>query len=115
VDGALPRDVIVVRDGQGMPAQRLAAMIVMIAAEAAARGLASPGDIDAATRLALGYPRGPFELGDSVGAPRIAAISAGLFALTGDPRWRRSAWLDARAKSGRPLSEPSPELEPAPN
>jgi 3-hydroxybutyryl-CoA dehydrogenase len=109
------KTAVIVRDGQGMPAQRLAAMIVLIAAEAAAHGLASPGDIDAATRLALAYPRGPLELGDWVGASRIAAISAGLFALTGDPRWRRSAWLDARAKMGLSLAETSPALEPAPN
>ncbi len=104
-----------VRDGKGMPAQRIAAMIVLIAAEAAARGLSSPADIDAATRLALAYPRGPLELGDVVGARRIASIAAGLHSLTADRRWRRSAWLDARAKTGQPLAQSLPARPFAPN
>jgi hypothetical protein len=115
VHRTVDRDVVVVRDGKGMPAQRLAAMIVLIAAEAAARGLAIPADIDAAPRLALAWPRGPLELGDMVGASRISAIAAGLHALTGEPRWRPSAWLDARATTGKLLAEPSKERAPAPN
>jgi 3-hydroxybutyryl-CoA dehydrogenase len=102
---AAGHEAVVVRDGPGMPAQRIAAMIVLIAAEAAARGLATPADIDAATRLALAWPRGPLELGDAVGARRIASIAAGLHSLTADRRWRRSAWLDARAKAGQPLAQ----------
>ena len=113
--GAAGHEVVVVRDGKGMPAQRIAAMIVLIAAEAAARGLSSPADIDAATRLALAYPRGPLELGDVVGARRIASIAAGLHSLTADRRWRRSAWLDARAKTGQPLAQSLPARPFAPN
>ena len=108
-------EAVMVRDGKGMPAQRIAAMIVLIAAEAAARGLASPADIDAATRLALAYPRGPLELGDAVGARRIATIAAGLHGLTADRRWRRSAWLDARAKAGQPLAQSLPAERLPPN
>lgn len=100
-------DAVVVRDDKGMPAQRLAAMIVLIAAEAAARGLSDPAGIDAAPRLALAWPRGPLELGDRVGALRISAIAAGLHALTGEPRWRPSAWLYARAKAGESLAGPA--------
>ncbi len=100
-------DAVVVRDGKGMPAQRLAAMIVLIAAEAAARGITVPADIDAAPRLALAWPCGPLELGDKVGASRISAIAAGLHALTGEPRWRPSAWLDARAEAGELLAGPA--------
>lgn len=112
---AASKTVIVVSDGKGMPAQRLAAMIVLIAAECAARGLSVPADIDAAPRLALNWPRGPLELGDMVGAARISAIAAGLHALTGEARWRPSAWLDARAKAGKSLAEPSNGSAPAPN
>ena len=112
---AAGHEAVVVRDGKGMPAQRIAAMIVLIAAEAAARGLSSPADIDAATRLALAYPRGPLELGDAVGARRIASIAAGLHSLTADRRWRRSAWLDARAKTGQPLAQSLPGRRFAPN
>lgn len=104
---ATGREAIAVRDGGGMPAQRIAAMIVLVAAEAARHGIAGPADIDAAARLALAYPRGPLELGDRVGPARIAVIAAGFHALTGDARWRPSPWLDARILEGLPLS-PSP-------
>jgi 3-hydroxybutyryl-CoA dehydrogenase len=97
------RDAIVVRDG-GMPAQRLATMIVLVACDAAGRGLAPPADIDAATRLALAYPLGPLELADRIGPARVAAMAAGFHALTGDPRWRPSRWLDDHIRDDRPLS-----------
>jgi 3-hydroxybutyryl-CoA dehydrogenase len=106
---------VVVRDDQGMPAQRLAAMIVLIAADCAARGIAVPADIDAAPRLALAWPRGPLELAERVGAARISAIAAGLHALTGAPRWRPSAWLDARVAAGPVPAPPSPKAGGAPN
>jgi len=92
--------VSVVADGPGLPAQRIATMMVLVAAEAAAAGIGTPEDIDVAARLALAYPRGPFELCDAVGAETIAAMAAGLFALTGDRRWRPSAWLDRHAQTG---------------
>ncbi|HET7718237.1 MAG TPA: 3-hydroxyacyl-CoA dehydrogenase family protein, partial [Bauldia sp.] len=108
------RGAVVVRDGKGMPAQRIAAMIVLIAADAAGRGLAAPADIDAAARLALAYPLGPLELGDRVGARRISAIASGLHALTGEARWRRSGWLEARAGRMQRLADPSTETAAAP-
>ncbi|MCB1499066.1 MAG: 3-hydroxyacyl-CoA dehydrogenase [Bauldia sp.] len=109
------REAVIVRDGGGMPAQRIAAMIVLVAADAAGRGLAAPADIDAATRLALSYPRGPLALGDAVGPARIAAIARSFLALTGDPRWRPSAWLDGRIAAGKTLAESSTLGGPAPN
>jgi 3-hydroxybutyryl-CoA dehydrogenase len=101
---ATGREAVTIGDGDGMPAQRIAAMIVLVAAEAARRGLATPADIDTAARLALAYPRGPLALGDAVGPARIAAMAAGFHALTGDPRWRPSPWLDERVHHARPLS-----------
>src|SRR5690606_35912495 len=98
------RDAVEVADRGGMPAQRLAAMVVLVACDAAGRGLAAPADIDAATRVALAYPHGPLELGDAVGAARIAGIARGFHALTGDPRWRPSAWLDGRIAAGTKLT-----------
>ena len=112
---AAGRPVSVVADGPGMPAQRIATMMVLIAAEAAAAGIATPEDIDAAARLALAYPQGPFELCDTVGAKTIVAIAAGLFALTGDPRWRPSAWLDRYAQSSSRIAQSQPVQELTPN
>jgi 3-hydroxybutyryl-CoA dehydrogenase len=106
---------VVAKDGPGLPAQRIAAMIVLIACDAVDRGIAAPADIDEAARLALAYPRGPLELGDAIAPARVAAIAAGLHALTGDARWRPSAWLDARVTAGRPLAQSLPEQALAPN
>ena len=107
--------VVVVADGPGMPAQRIATMMVLVAAEAAASGIGSPEDIDAAARLALAYPQGPFELGDAVGAGRIADIAAALLARTGDARWRPSPWLDRHARSGVTMAQSQSQQELAPN
>jgi 3-hydroxybutyryl-CoA dehydrogenase len=107
--------VSVVADGPGMPAQRIAAMMVQVAADAAAAGIGTPEDIDAAARLALAYPRGPFELCYTVGADTIAAIAAGLFALTGDRRWRPSALLARHAQTGVRVARSQSEQELTPN
>ncbi len=113
--GAGGREAVIVKDGPGLPAQRIATMIVLIACEAAARGIGTPADIDAAARTALAYPLGPLELGDAVGAGRVAAIAAGLLALTGDRRWRPSPWLDRHAAAGLSLAQALPEQALAPN
>jgi len=112
---AAGRKAVVVRDDQGMPAQRLAAMIVLVAADCAARGIAVPADIDAAPRLALAWPRGPLELANMIGAARISAIAAGLHALTGAARWRPSAWLDAWVEREVVHVPPWPTPGAAPN
>jgi 3-hydroxybutyryl-CoA dehydrogenase len=109
------REVAIVHDGPGMPAARLVTMMALIAADAAGRGIGTPADIDAATRLALAYPLGPLERADKVGPERVAAIAAGLHALTGDARWRPSEWLDARIRSGNTLAESLPDKASAPN
>jgi 3-hydroxybutyryl-CoA dehydrogenase len=94
----------VVPDLATVPAQRLAAMIVLVGCDAAGRDIASPADIDAAAKLALAWPRGPLALGDAIGAARIAAIAAELHILTGDPCWRPSPWLDAHVAAGTKLT-----------
>ncbi len=101
------REVAIVRDGPGMPAQRIATMMVLIACDAVARGIGTPADIDDAAKRALGYPLGPLELGDAVGPLRVTEIAAGLFDLTGDPRWRPSHWLIERVRTGRRLADAS--------
>ena len=109
------RDSAIVADGPGMPAQRIAGMMVLVAASAVERRIGTPADIDAAARLALAYPLGPLELGDRIGAGRVAAIAARLFALTGDPRWRPSPWLDARVAAGQSLALPLSAADSGPN
>jgi 3-hydroxybutyryl-CoA dehydrogenase len=97
---AASRPVSVIRDSPGFVAQRVVAHIVNIGCDIAQQRIASPADIDAAVRLGLGYPKGPLELGDSLGPKKILAILRGLHDAYGDPRYRPSPWLMRRAALG---------------
>lgn len=96
------------RDCAGFIAQRTVATIVNIACDMAQQRIASPGDIDDAVRLGLGYPQGPLALGDAVGPDRVVAILRALHELSGDPRYRVSPWLRRRADLGLSLTAPEP-------
>ncbi len=98
--------VIVINDSPGFVAQRVVAMIVNIACGVAQRGIASPADIDKATKLGLGYPFGPLEWAERLGAGRILFILERLQAFYGEPRYRPNPWLKRRALLGLPLSAP---------
>jgi 3-hydroxybutyryl-CoA dehydrogenase len=99
--------VSVTADGPAPVVQRLLATIVNLGCAVAERGIAGPADIDAGARLGLGYPRGPLELGDHVGPRLVVEILDGLLSYTGDPRYRASPWLRARADCHLPLGEAS--------
>jgi len=92
--------VSVIHDSPGFVAQRVIAQVVSIASDIAQQRIASPGDIDAAVTLGLGYPQGPLAWGDAIGAPRILAILEALHSFYGDPRYRASPWLKRRARLG---------------
>jgi 3-hydroxybutyryl-CoA dehydrogenase len=96
----------VIADSPGYAAPRVVACIVNLACEMAQQGVASPADIDAAVRLGLGYPSGPFEWGDKLGAPRVLQILQGLHTTFGDQRYRPAPWLVRRARLSLPLSAP---------
>jgi 3-hydroxybutyryl-CoA dehydrogenase len=98
--------VSVLRDTPGFVAQRIVAQIVSIGCDIAQQRIASPAEIDTAARLALGYPKGPFELGDAIGARRVLAISDALYDAYRDPRYRASVWLRRRATLGLSLFTP---------
>lgn len=95
--------VSVVGDSPGFVVQRVLATIVNISCDIAQQRIASPGDIDRAVRLGLGYPAGALSLGDQLGARRILAILDAMLARTGDPRYRASLWLRRRAELGLSL------------
>ncbi|GAA2775293.1 3-hydroxyacyl-CoA dehydrogenase [Saccharopolyspora taberi] len=97
--------VTVVADAPATIAQRLLASIVNTACGIAEQRIGVPADIDTAVRLALGYPRGPLEWGEHVGAERILRILRSMQAETGDPRYRPSRWLTERVELGIPLTE----------
>jgi hypothetical protein len=66
----------------------------------------SPEDIDKATKLGLGYPFGPLEWGDRIGAGRVLFILERLQGFYGEPRYRPNPWLKRRAALRLPLSAP---------
>jgi 3-hydroxybutyryl-CoA dehydrogenase len=108
--GVTGRPVTVIRDSPGFIAQRIMALIVNTACEIAQLGIASPSDLDAAVHFGLGYPRGPLEWGDTIGAVRVLRITVALHQTYLDPRYRPSVWLSRRARLGLSLlaTEPRP-------
>ena len=56
------------------------------------------------TRIIAGYPSGPLEWGDALGAATVHSILEGLLTATGDPRYRPTAWLIRRARLGLSLA-----------
>jgi 3-hydroxybutyryl-CoA dehydrogenase len=63
----LNKETIVVADRPGFATSRLSATIGNEAWYMFMEGVASPEGIDKAVKLALGFPMGPFELGDLIG------------------------------------------------
>ncbi|MEU9195159.1 3-hydroxyacyl-CoA dehydrogenase [Streptomyces hundungensis] len=57
----LGKEVSVIGDVPGMIVARTVAMLVDLAADAVAKGVATPEDIDTAMRLGVNYPLGPVE------------------------------------------------------
>lgn len=96
----------VISDSPGFVAPRVVACIINLACEMAQQGIASPADIDVAVRLGLGYPSGPFEWGDKLGAKRVLQILEGLHQTFGDARYRPAPWLVRRARLGLSLTAP---------
>ena len=64
---ALGKETIIVADRPGFATSRLSATIGNEAWYMFMEGVASPEEIDKAVKLGLGFPMGPFELGDLIG------------------------------------------------
>ncbi len=82
------QQVVTISDSPGFVAQRIVAMIVNIGCQIAQRGIATPADIDKAVKLGLGYPYGPLEWGDKLGAARVCWILEYLTKFYNEPRYR---------------------------
>lgn len=95
--------VTVINDSPGFIVQRVLATVVNIAAQIAQRGIASVDDIEDAVKLGLGYPQGPLSWGDRIGGAQVLAILRRMQAVTGDPRYRPSPWLERRVALGLSL------------
>ncbi len=95
--------VSVIQDSPGFVSQRVMAMVVNIACDIAQQQIASPDDIDLAVKLGLGYPMGPLEMGNALGAARVLEVLRNLQSVTGDTRYRPSLWLQRRVQLGMSL------------
>ena len=87
-----------IEESVGFVAQRVLAMVVNLGCDMAQQAIATVEDINAAVRLGLGYPYGPIEWGDHVGADKILLTLERMNQLTGDPRYRPSPWLQRRCR-----------------
>jgi 3-hydroxybutyryl-CoA dehydrogenase len=94
-----------IEDSPGFVVQRVLATIVNIGCEIVQQGICSPGDLDRAVELGLGYPLGPLAWGDRLAAARVLTILKNMLRLTGDPRYRPSLWLARRARLGMSLAQ----------
>ncbi|MDN5666570.1 MAG: 3-hydroxyacyl-CoA dehydrogenase, partial [Psychrobacter sp.] len=98
VDAQGARSATLITESTGFVAQRVVAMVINLGCDIAMQKIATPEDIDNAVKLGLGYPYGPISWGDHLGASRVLLILERIYALTGDPRYRPSPWLQRRAK-----------------
>ncbi len=95
--------VSVLDDIPGLLVARTAAMLVNEAADVVGRKVASAADVDLAMRLGVGYPIGPLEWGDRIGAHRIVMLLDALAATYRDGRYRACTTLRRAAWSGGSL------------
>lgn len=97
--------VEVIQDSPGFVLQRILAMVANLGCELAQIGVATPGDIDLAMKLAQNYPKGPLEWADWLGVARTHDIMTQLQAITGSDRYRPSLWLRRRAQLNLPVHQ----------
>jgi 3-hydroxybutyryl-CoA dehydrogenase len=97
-------DVHVIEDAPGLIVTRTVAMLANLAADAAARQVASPADIDTAMRLGTGYPLGPLAWADQWGAADVLAVLDALENWYRDSHYRPAPALRRAALSSAPLS-----------
>ena len=81
--------------------ERVVSQLVNEACFAVDEGVAAPDDIDAAMRLGLNHPRGPFEWIADLGAERVEETLDALLAED-DERYRAAPLLRRLAASAQP-------------
>ncbi|MFG2329923.1 3-hydroxyacyl-CoA dehydrogenase [Streptomyces sp. NPDC048604] len=96
---ALGKKVSVIGDVPGMIVARTVAMLVDLAADAVAKGVASAEDIDTAMRLGVNYPIGPVAWGRRLGAGWVYDLLEELDARIPGSRYAPSLALYRQAYS----------------
>ena len=97
------KSVSVIRDSGGFVTQRVVAGIVNIASDICQQRICTPKDLETAVTLGLGYPLGPFAMGDRWGPANILEVLFNMQTVYGDPRYRPSPWLRRRGAIGLSL------------
>ena len=98
-------EAYLINDSPGFVVQRVLSMIINIACAVAEQKIASPSDIDKAVKLGLGYPHGPLEWSDLIGASKINFVLNNLSMIYKDQRYRPTLWLKRRALLNKSLPE----------
>ncbi|MEV6314108.1 3-hydroxyacyl-CoA dehydrogenase [Streptomyces sp. NPDC051776] len=99
----LGKQVSVIDDVPGMVVARTVAMLVDFAADAVARGVAGPQDVDTAMRLGVNYPRGPLQWGDDLGPRWVRTVLGNLQDAYPGSRYAPSQMIRRRAAAEREL------------
>lgn len=97
------KSVSVIRDSAGFVSQRVVSSIVNIASDICQQGICSPGDLETAVTLGLGYPMGPLAMGNALGPASVLEVLFNMQTVYGDPRYRPSPWLRRRGALGLSL------------
>jgi len=84
---------LVLRDVPGLVVARSVAMLVNEAADAVWQGVCTADAADAAMKLGVNYPQGPFEWFAQLGAAPLVALLDALFDAYRGERYRVSPWL----------------------
>ena len=99
-EGAPPRATVLPADAiRREILERVVSQLANEAAFAAGEGVAAPAEIDAAMRLGLNHPRGPFEWVERLGATHVVATLDGLRSSTGDERYGTAPLLREQARA----------------
>jgi 3-hydroxybutyryl-CoA dehydrogenase len=88
--GYLP---VAIADVPGLVVARTLSMLVNEAADAVLHGVCTPEGANAAMKLGVNYPAGPFEWLDRMGRARVVAVLRALDACYRGERYRVSPWL----------------------
>jgi 3-hydroxybutyryl-CoA dehydrogenase len=80
-------------DTPGLIVTRTLAMLINEAADAITQGVCSPDAADAAMKLGVNYPQGPFEWLEAWSVPEVVCVLDALDAYYRGERYRVSPWL----------------------
>ncbi|MFN7483224.1 MAG: 3-hydroxyacyl-CoA dehydrogenase family protein, partial [Betaproteobacteria bacterium] len=88
-----------VADTPGLVVARTVAMLVNEAADAVLQGVCDEAGADAAMKLGVNYPAGPFEWLARWSAAEVVALLQALDGCYRGERYRTSPWLQRRARA----------------